>query len=169
MESKSNENKFVKVITENLLYKTLIIIALILFFIYASHYIQKKPNATEIKVASSTIFAQIADSENERSLGLSFTKQLDENAGMLFIFDDTSVKNFWMRDMLFDIDIIWLDENKQVVGFFENVSKDSYNKKYPDSSRVYRSPDSTKYVLEVNAGVLEKLKIKVSDKLNFNY
>jgi uncharacterized membrane protein (UPF0127 family) len=74
-----------------------------------------------------------------------------------------------MKDMYFDLDIIWLDENKEVVGFFERVSKNSYNKQYPEQSRIFHSPENTRYVLEVNSGTIEKLKIKVGDKLNFKY
>lgn len=81
-------------------------------------------------------------------MGLSYTEKIPDNAGMLFVFDEVSAKNFWMRDMLFDIDIIWLDENKQVVGFFENVKKESYSQKNPELSKIYHSPENTKYVLE---------------------
>jgi uncharacterized membrane protein (UPF0127 family) len=56
-----------------------------------------------------------------------------------------------------------------VVGFFENVKKESYNSKNPELSKIYHSPNNTKYVLEVNAGTIAKLKIKTGDKLDFNY
>ena len=105
----------------NFLYKILILVALIFFFVYITNYWHRKPGTTEIQVAGSTIYAQIAATENQKSLGLSYTKQIDDNAGMLFIFSDSDVRNFWMRDMYFDLDIIWLDENKDVVGFFERV------------------------------------------------
>ena len=147
----------------------LLVLAVVLFFIYVTHFHEKKPNATEIKIGQSTIYAQVANTEHKRSMGLSYTKQIDQNAGMLFIFDDTSTKNFWMRDMYLDIDIIWLDENKQVVGFFENVPKESYNSKNPEASKIYRSPETTKYVLEVNTGTIQKLKIKTGDTLDFKY
>jgi uncharacterized membrane protein (UPF0127 family) len=102
-------------------------------------------------------------------MGLSYTEKIDDNVGMLFVFDDVSTKNFWMRGMYFNIDIIWIDENKQVVGFFENVSKDTFNQKNPEQSKIFRSPVNTKYVLEVNAGTIEKLKIKTGDNLDFSY
>ena len=149
-------SRFLKIFTENLFYKILILSCLILFFIYATHYINKKPNNLEITFGSTTIYAQVADTENKRSLGLSYTQKIGENAGMLFVFPDSAIRNFWMRDMYFDLDMLWLDENKQVVGFFENVSKDSYHAKDPSLSKIYHSPDNTKYVLEVNAGTISK-------------
>ncbi len=148
---------------------SLIIFGLILFFIYVAHFLDRKPNSTEIKIGQNTIFAQVANTEHKRSMGLSYTKSIGENAGMLFIFDDIGSKNFWMRDMYFDLDIIWLDENRQVVGFFENVKKESYDSKNPEVSKIYRSPENTKYVLEVNTGTIEKLKIKTGDILDFKY
>ncbi len=157
------------VLIKNNLYKALIIISIILFFVYVNKNLDKKPASTEIKMASSTIYAQIADSDTERSLGLSYTKELGKNAGMLFIFDQIGSKNFWMRDMNYDLDIIWLDENKQVTGFFENAKRESYNKLNPSSSKVFHSPEQTKYVLELNAGSIKELKIKVSDILDFKY
>jgi uncharacterized membrane protein (UPF0127 family) len=148
--------------------KIVIFVALISFFIYAIN-MDKKPTSTTISVGTNKIYAQIADSENKRSMGLSFTKELGQNAGMLFVFDEIGVKNFWMRDMNFDLDIIWLDENKTVTGFFENVSKDSYNRQYPQYSKIYHSPVDTKYVLEVATGTIENFKIKVGDILQFDY
>jgi uncharacterized membrane protein (UPF0127 family) len=161
MESKTKMNSTYRNI--------LIVLGLIAFFVYVIHFVQHRPAATEIKVGSTTIYAQMADTEHERSMGLSFTQKLNDNAGMLFVFDEVGPKNFWMRDMLFDLDIIWLDENKQVVGFFEKVSKNSYNQQHPELSKIFHSPDNTKYVLEVNSGTIEKIKIKTGDFLKFDY
>lgn len=144
-------------------------VALTAFFVYALKFLEKKPNTIDISIGSKVINAQVANTEPKRNLGLSYTKEMPDNAGMLFVFESVSEKNFWMRDMYFDLDIIWLDENKQVVGFFENVKKESYNSKNPELSKIYHSPNNTKYVLEVNAGTIAKLKIKTGDKLDFNY
>jgi uncharacterized membrane protein (UPF0127 family) len=146
-----------------------IILGFILFGYYLTHFHKPIPNFTEVKINGNTIYSQIADTENERSLGLSYTKKLDENAGMLFIFENIGVKNFWMRDMNYNIDIIWIDENKTVLGFFENADKNSYNAKYPEYSRIFKSPENTKYVLEVATGTIQNLKIKTGDVLEFKY
>lgn len=144
-----------------------ILLALISFFIYALAFHVKKTDTVYINLGQNTIRAKVADTEHLRSMGLSYTEKIDDNAGMLFIFDEVGTKNFWMRGMYFDIDIIWIDENKQVVGFFENVKKESFNQQNPELSKIYKSPDNTKYVLEVNAGVIERLKVKTGDTLNF--
>lgn len=154
---------------KNPFHNFLIVLAIVAFFVYVVHFVDRKPGSTIITVASSTIYAQVANTEHKRSMGLSFTEKLDDNAGMLFVFDDVGQKHFWMRDMYFDIDIIWLDENKQVIGFFERVSKNTYNPKNPELSKIYHSPENTRFVLEVNSGTIEKLKIKTGDVLNFKY
>jgi uncharacterized membrane protein (UPF0127 family) len=88
---------------------------------------------------------------------------------MLFIFEKIGTKNFWMRDMNYNIDIIWIDENKIVTGFQENADKNSYNPKHPEYSRIFRSPENTKYVLEVATDTIQNLKIKAGDILDFKY
>jgi uncharacterized membrane protein (UPF0127 family) len=161
MQSKINFFKKYKLV--------LILLSLICFFVYALAFHVKKPDSLAINIGQNTIRAKVADTEHLRSMGLSYTEKIDDNVGMLFVFDDVSTKNFWMRGMYFNIDIIWIDENKQVVGFFENVSKDTFNQKNPEQSKIFRSPVNTKYVLEVNAGTIEKLKIKTGDNLDFSY
>ena len=170
LESQVNNPPLGKILfTENLTRKFLIILGLIFFLYYAIYIHQAKPNLTEIKVNNNIIYAQIADSENERSLGLSYTKKLEDNAGMLFVFENVSVKNFWMRDMNYNLDIIWIDENKNVLGFTENADKESYLPARPNDSRIYKSPENTKYVLETNIGTIQKMKIKAGDILDFKY
>ena len=77
MESKKNNNDFE--FYKNISYKIIIVILLILFFIYVKNFVQRKPTIVDIKVASTTISAQVADTENKRSLGLSYTDKLSEN------------------------------------------------------------------------------------------
>jgi uncharacterized membrane protein (UPF0127 family) len=149
--------------------KVIILLLSIAFAYYIAFFHVSKPNITEIKVNDQVVFVQVADSDAERALGLSFTQELKNDAGMLFVFDVIGVKNFWMRDMNYDLDIIWIDENKKVVGFFEDVKKESYNKLHPEYSRIYKSPETTKYVLELNAGSIKNLKIKVGDSIDFHY
>lgn len=148
--------------------KLLTLLALAVFLIYGYH-LEKKPTTINVNINQHTVYAQVADTEIKRRLGLSYTKKLDKNAGMLFIFEEESQKNFWMRDMNYDLDIIWVDKDKNVVGFFENVSTTSYNHVQPELSKIYKSPNNTKYVLEVVSGTIEKVKIKVGDKLDFDY
>ncbi len=99
-----------------------------------------------------TIQLEIADSEATRRQGLSDRTSLPENSGMLFIFPTKSFEGFWMKDMHFPLDMVWLDENFRVVTIAENISPETYPK-------VFYPTEKALYVLEINAGLARQLKI----------
>ncbi|MEK7560176.1 MAG: DUF192 domain-containing protein [Patescibacteria group bacterium] len=111
-----------------------------------------------ILIAGKQIKIDIADTEEKRSRGLSGKKSLPENAGMLFVFGIPAQYSFWMKDMRFSIDIIWIDETKKIVAVSENISPDTYPASFSPS-------DPVKYVLEVNAGWTQKNGIVVGDNI----
>ena len=113
-----------------------------------------------IKTASTTIKAYVADNQTTQEKGLGDRESLPMNEGMLFIFSTSQIYKFWMKDMLFSLDMIWIDENKQVVDITDNISPDTFPSSFQPSSPV-------RYVLEVNAGFAEKNNIKVGDNLIF--
>ncbi len=92
-------------------------------------------------------FVTIASTPQTQERGLSGHAPLAANEGMLFEFDTQGRRGFWMKEMLFPIDIIWLDADLHVLSFFEDVRPDSYPK-------TYNSPDTMQYVLEVSAGTV---------------
>jgi len=91
---------------------------------------------------------------------LSNREKLAENQGMLFVFDHTDYHSFWMKDMRFAIDIIWIDENKKVVDITHNAEPESYPK-------IFKPSLPAQYVLEVNAGWAEEHRVKVGDLADF--
>lgn len=95
--------------------------------------------------------------------GLSGRESLPLKNGMLFIFPRPKQYRFWMKDMLFPIDIIWIRGNF-VVGITEYV-ENIFDRLHP---RFYKAPEKTDCVLEVNAGFAEKKKIHIGDKVIFN-
>ena len=99
----------------------------------------------------------IADEGPEITRGLSGTLSLPKNEGMFFIFEKPDRYRFWMPDMHFPIDIIWIEEEKpgtagsgsaRVVGIAAEVS----NEFDPVNPKFYLPPTPVRYVLEVNAG-----------------
>lgn len=103
---------------------------------------------------------EIANTDEERRIGLSQTQSLDEDEGMLFIFNGPSLPRFWMKDMDFPLDIIWVNENLEIVEIDENLvpCMDVQCPTYSPSQRV-------KYVLEINSGLSEKYRISKGDRL----
>lgn len=86
--------------------------------------------------------------------GLSDRPILAENSGLFFIFPYSDTHGIWMKEMNFPIDIIWLDENYQIVAVKENAAPDSY-------PEVFKPTTPALYVLEVPAGFVQKHKISV--------
>lgn len=116
-----------------------------------------------VRIKNSTFFVEIAKTDVERGRGLSGRSSLPENAGMLFVFDAPGLYGFWMYGMHFSIDIIWISEEGRVVYIVEKAPPCQ-----PDATcEVFRPQEEAKYVLEVNAGVCEKLGLKVGDLVEF--
>lgn len=111
-----------------------------------------------IFINNQAIQVSIADSNEERRLGLSGVTKLDEDEGKLFIFDKADYYGIWMKDMLFPIDIIWIDENLKIVHLEQDVKPESY----PSS---YNSPIPARFVLEVNAFYVDTYKIQLGDSV----
>lgn len=104
---------------------------------------------------------EIADTSEKRARGLSFRQSLAGNRGMLFVFASKGRHSFWMKDMLFPLDIIWLDENYQAVFIKENAQpcQGECPSLVPDKE--------AKYVLEINAGGVKKIELELNDRWFF--
>lgn len=107
------------------------------------------------------LFVEIERSAESQTLGLSGRDFLCKKTGMLFVFSNPSIQNFWMKDMKFPIDIVWIDKNKKIIGFKENAKPEDYPEEYP-------SPSPVLYVLEIHAGAVQKWKLKIGDSINFD-
>lgn len=108
------------------------------------------------------INAEIADDKLEMEKGLMFREKLEENSGMLFIFENEEYQTFWMKNTLIPLDIIFIDRGFEIVG----VESAQPCRKNP--CQLYSSPSPAKYVLEVNAGFAARNKIEVGDKIVMN-
>jgi hypothetical protein len=94
--------------------------------------------------------------------GLMFRKSLEENRGMFFIFDIEDYHPFWMKNMNFPIDIIWLSSDFKVVHIEQNVQP------CRTDCQVYTPAKPARYVLEVNTGFTERNGIGIEDKISLN-
>ena len=100
---------------------------------------------TTLSIGETNIIVEIADTDTARTRGLSRRMTLGENRGMLFVFDFADYHSFWMKDMNFPLDIIWLDDNWRVVDITPNIPSEDFPK-------IYRPRAPARYVVEVNAG-----------------
>jgi len=140
-------------------------VAFIVFvgFLYGK---KESKSTVDVKIGNTVIKAILANNEKLRKKGLGGTEQLNENEGMLFVFDEKGGTGryppvFWMKDMLIAIDIIWIDDGKII-----QIDKDVKppQKDTPDNDLVkYTSKNPVDYVLEVNGGYSESKVIKEGD------
>ena len=98
------------------------------------------------------LVADIAATDEQRTNGLSVKDRLDENEAMLFVFDYEALHTFWMKNMKFPIDIIWIDSDKTVVYIEHNVEPCSSDIFCP----VFRPDHDSLYVLETIGGFAER-------------
>lgn len=103
---------------------------------------------------------EIANTQAERALGLGRRPSLPTDRGMLFIFGSVQPECFWMKDMHFPLDIIWVNNKKQVVHIAHSVSPSTY----PDS---FCPVEPVKYVIELNAGMADNTDMRVGETLDF--
>lgn len=109
------------------------------------------------------IKVEIADSDEERRVGLTNRTGLGQEEGLLFVFDSKNIKpTFWMKDMKFPIDIIWINDDK-IAQITENVptAPDTPDNKIPR----YRPKEEVDHVLEIAAGGVKRNGIAVGDSI----
>ena len=132
----------------------LILISIVLIF--ATNLFLNKKDASSHKkiiIGNRVMRAENAESVMEKQKGLSGRNFMRKNNGMLFTFSQSDYYSFWMKDMKFPIDIIWIDENLRIINIEKNITPDTFPKKF-----IPQLP--AKYVLEVNGGWSDKNEIK---------
>lgn len=100
---------------------------------------------------------EVADTDVLRQKGLMFRDRLEKGAGMLFVFTIEAPHRFWMKNCKFPIDILWLNQKKQIVYFAENVPP-CKAEPCPDYGP---TKQTALYVIETSAGFSRKEKLAV--------
>ena len=142
----------------------IVLVILGIGFFDKSNEIKEKKFQT-IKINDIFLNVEIADTDKERIKGLSGRKNLEENKGLLFVFDTEGYHGIWMKEMNFNIDIAWLDKNKKIIHIEKNVSPNTYPKVFYSFDK--DKPTLDLYVLETNANFFEKADIEVEDLAEF--
>lgn len=114
-----------------------------------------RPDA-EIRFQYQSLMAQIAKSDAELDRGLGGRRCIGDSQAMLFVFSSLDKHAFWMKDMQFPIDIVWLDESRKIVDFRENVTPDTYPEAFIPST-------SAQYVIELSAGGVKRYSLGKGD------
>lgn len=105
---------------------------------------------------------EIAQTKEQKSIGLAKYKKIEKNFAMYFPFERKDYYSFWMKDMKFPIDIIYIDNGK-IVAIFKNVQ----NPKSPnDKLQVYNPEKLADSVLEISAGLSDKYNFKTGNRVS---
>jgi uncharacterized membrane protein (UPF0127 family) len=115
---------------------------------------------TFVHIGGTVVLADIADTEEKRTIGLSSRNTLSPDAGMLFLFPEEGHHGIWMKHMRFPIDIIWISKDFRIVDIKKNVSPDTY----PD---IFRPSSPALYILETTAGFSDKYTITTKEKVSW--
>ncbi|HEY4510000.1 MAG TPA: DUF192 domain-containing protein [Candidatus Paceibacterota bacterium] len=118
---------------------------------------EERPSAT---INGHMLELEIMRTPGEQARGLSGRESREENAGMLFVYETLVTPGFWMKEMNFSIDIIWIDADKRVVDISENLAPETFPELFHPRSPV-------QYVLEVNAGWADAHNISIGDPVEF--
>jgi uncharacterized membrane protein (UPF0127 family) len=105
-----------------------------------------------------------ADSVFSKAKGLMFRSELGKGRGMLFTFGREDYVGIWMLFVRFPIDLIYLDSKKRVVGIFERIRPVTFN---PKTWKVYYPVVPSKYIIEVNSGIIRETGTEIGDSLEF--
>ncbi|MCX7876686.1 MAG: DUF192 domain-containing protein [Melioribacteraceae bacterium] len=105
----------------------------------------------------SSIDIEIADTDEQRQLGLMFRDKMEQNQGMLFIFDYEAPQAFWMHNTILPLDIIYVNSKMEIVRIIKNAK--------PMNDTSLPSIKPAKFVVEVNAGYCDNFGIKEGDKI----
>lgn len=113
-----------------------------------------------VLLGARTFRYEMAADEGSRNKGLSGRPFIKSNQAMLFAFQKPDTYCFWMKDMHFPIDIIWVDSNKDIIGTAEKLAPSSYPK-------TFCSPKPVQYVFEVSAGQVPAAGVRPGQRVNF--
>lgn len=136
-----------------------IFLAVVFAIVIGANHEASSPQRQTMQLGNQKLNLEIANTDAARTQGLSDRPNLAKNSAMLFIFPDASEQCMWMKDMKFSLDMVWMDASKRIVKLAPDVSPDTYPQ--------FFCADNTKYVLEMNVGVIKKHTLEVGQNLNF--
>lgn len=117
----------------------------------------------EIMINEARFKVEIADTKEKRSKGLGGRASLAEDEGMLFVFQSEDRYPFWMKGVNFPLDFIWI-KGDRVVDLSENIPPADPGQR-DETLPIYAPKEAVDKVLEVKAGAIERLQIKVGDSV----
>ncbi len=114
-----------------------------------------------VEIDGQTFRVEIAATSIEQAQGLSGRVSLAPDAGMLFVFSHMTTPAFWMHEMEFPLDMVWISGGK-IVGISKNLPPATFGE-----TTIYNPPQPVDRVLEINAGLSDRYGFRVGDAVIF--
>jgi uncharacterized protein len=122
-----------------------------------------KLSGRQVTLAGHRFSVELATTDTEREHGLMKRKHMAAAHGMLFVYPDAQPRSFWMKDTLIPLDILFFDARRRLI----NVSADTPPCKTARCP-TYASTAPARYVLELNAGTVKRLDIKIGERFKLD-
>lgn len=138
------------------------LLAMLCVFSSATAY--QANRGTVIFADQGRIEIEIADTQDLRSQGLMHRTQLAENQGMLFVYPDQAVRGVWMKNTLLSLDVLFISSEGKIVSILSGLTPCTQ-----DPCPIYTSTTVAGYMLEVNAGFVDRHQLRVGQDLMIEY
>lgn len=149
--------------------KILVLFAILIAIILGTIYLRNLPTSgglpfgktSKVTVDETVFKVTVAKTNEEKEVGLSQFAKIDEDRGMIFIFDKPDYYSFWMKEMKFPIDIIFINKDK-IVTILEKIEPPTGSE---TALQIFNPTSPADSVLEINAGLSEKYNFKLGDSV----
>ncbi len=138
---------------------TLGVLLVLIMLCLAWLWYQHRTRWVTVTVKNQAFVARLAETSRERTKGLSGTRVMARNEAMLFVFPQSGMHSFWMKDMYFPLDIIWISDDYKIVWIEKQVSPQTY-------PRSFVSQTPALFVLEISAGLSDEFGFAVGDSVS---
>jgi uncharacterized membrane protein (UPF0127 family) len=126
----------------------------------AGHFMPRSPYSHALLIGNTKISVAYAVTPQEQEQGLSGTTKLPMSRGMLFVFPEDTTTLFWMKDMQYSLDIIWIGTDKRVVDISPDLAPSTYPATFGPKAPI-------RYALEVPAGFAKANDVTIGTKVAF--
>ena len=130
------------------------------FFFWNQYVSIPSSEFSTVHLKGQIVKVAVADTPESRERGLSGRSELASDEGMLFVFPKDGQYAFWMKDMRFAIDIVWISYSEEIVDVEEKVSPETY-------PTVFTPRRPARYVLELPSGFVEEHDVTIGDAVRF--
>lgn len=147
------------------LWISIIVIALgVIIALYMKTLAKRESTTAVLRVGQASYQVATLDTVASQAMGLSGLPTMAENVGALFVFGTVDPRYFWMHDMRFSLDVVWIRDGV-VIGLQENIPHPAAN---DGQIARFQSSEPCNWVLELNAGQIAKQGIKVGDTVELS-